>query len=92
VQLYESAVMAVFALGYVICALRRNRFVIENGFYLAVGFYGFQRFLLEFIKPYGALIGPFTLFHLLSAAVLAYAIAMIATAPNPGIADDRAVA
>lgn len=92
VQLYESATMAVFALGYVICALRRNRFVVENGFYLAVGFYGLQRFLLEFIKPYGALIGPFTLFHLLSAAILAYAIAMIATAPNPGIADDRAFA
>src|SRR5947209_13325477 len=52
VQLYESAAMGLFALGYVICALRRNRFVIENGFYLAVGFYGLQRFLLEFIKPY----------------------------------------
>ena len=76
----------------VICARRGNRFVIENGFYLAAGFYGLQRFALEFIKPYGTLIGPFTLFHLLSAAILAYAIVMIATAPNSRTADDRAFA
>ncbi len=48
---------------------RDDRFVIDNGFYLAVGFYGAQRFVWEFIKPYGALVGPFTLFHLLSAAL-----------------------
>ena len=71
--------------------------VIDNGFYLAVGFYGAQRFVWEFFKPYGALIGPFTLFHLLSAAIVAYAVVMIATAPTPkptreGEQDDRAFA
>ena len=71
--------------------------MIANGFYLAVGFYGAQRFVWEFIKPYGALIGPFTLFHLLSAAIVAYAIVMIATAPSPtpirkDERDDRAFA
>ena len=95
VQFYESAAMAAFALFYV---MRRNdRFVIDNGFYLAVGFYGAQRFVWEFFKPYGALIGPFTLFHLLSAAIVAYAVVMIATAPTPkptreGEQDDRAFA
>lgn len=95
VQLYESAAMAAFALFYV---MRRNdRFIIDNGFYLAVGFYGAQRFVWEFFKPYGALIGPFTLFHLLSAAVVAYAVVMITTAPTPkptreGEQDDRAFA
>src|ERR1700755_353313 len=64
VQLYESAAMAAFALFYVMQGRRRNAFVIDNGFYLAVGFYGAQRFLWEFMKPYGALVGPFTLFHL----------------------------
>jgi prolipoprotein diacylglyceryltransferase len=64
-------------------ARHNDRFVIDNGFYLAVGFYGAQRFLWEFIKPYGTLIGPFTLFHLLSAAIVAYAVVMIATAPTP---------
>src|SRR5262245_43920446 len=83
VQLYESAAMAAFALVYIVYTMHRNVFVIENGFYLAVGFYGAQRFALEFIKPYGTLIGPFTLFHLLSAAIIAYAIIMVATAPHP---------
>jgi prolipoprotein diacylglyceryltransferase len=92
VQLYESAAMAAFALAYVVFALRGNAFVVENGFYLAVGFYGIQRFALEFIKPYGPLVGPFTLFHLLSAAIIAYAVIMIATAPHARPLDDTAVA
>jgi prolipoprotein diacylglyceryltransferase len=99
VQLYESAAMAVFAMLYVLCArragerserparqlpkVRNDRFVIDNGFYLAVGFYGAQRFAWEFIKPYGMLVGPFTLFHLLSAVLIAYAVVMIVTAPTP---------
>jgi prolipoprotein diacylglyceryltransferase len=82
VQLYESAAMALFALVYLWRVLRRDRFVIAQGFYLAVGFYGAQRFVWEFFKPYGPVIGPFTLFHLLSAAVLVYALVMIATAPK----------
>jgi prolipoprotein diacylglyceryltransferase len=92
VQLYESASMAGFAIVYVLYATRGNRFVIENGFYLAVGFYGAQRFGWEFIKPYGTIVGPFTLFHLLSAAIIAYAAVMIATAPSPRTLDDTAVA
>lgn len=92
VQLYESAAMLLFAAVYVVCLRRRNRFVIENGFYLAVGFYGVQRFVWEFIKPYGGVIGPLTLFHILSALLAAYAIIMIATAPDRGTAHDRAFA
>jgi phosphatidylglycerol:prolipoprotein diacylglycerol transferase len=92
VQLYESASMAAFALVYVVGVLRGNRFVIDNGFYLAVGFYGAQRFLWEFVKPYGAVVGPFTLFHILSAGLVVYAIVMTATAPNQREADDRAFA
>jgi phosphatidylglycerol:prolipoprotein diacylglycerol transferase len=92
VQLYESAALAVFALVYVWRARRDDRFTINNGFYLAVGFYGLQRFVWEFLKPYGALIGPFTLFHLLSVTVFVYAAVMIATAPTPRVIDDRAFA
>jgi prolipoprotein diacylglyceryltransferase len=71
--------------------VRNDRFVIDNGFYLAVAFYGAQRFAWEFIKPYGTLIGPFTLFHLLSAALFVYAVVMIATAttPTPVQPDDK---
>jgi phosphatidylglycerol---prolipoprotein diacylglyceryl transferase len=92
VQLYESAAMAAFAVLYVWRVLRHDRFVIDNGFYLAVGCYGAQRFVWEFIKPYGALVGPFTLFHVASAALVAYAVVMIATAPSRTSVDDRAFA
>jgi prolipoprotein diacylglyceryltransferase len=91
VQLYESATMLAAAVLYVRAALRHNEFVIANGFYLVVGFYGLQRFVWEFIKPYGTLVGPLTLFHCLSAALVAYALVMIATAPRR-TADDRAFA
>jgi prolipoprotein diacylglyceryltransferase len=91
VQLYESAAMAACALAYAL-AVRRSRFILENGFYLVIGFYGLQRFLWEFFKPYGTVLGPFTLFHLLSAAIVVYAAVMITTAPKPEPADDRAFA
>jgi prolipoprotein diacylglyceryltransferase len=92
VQLYEAAAMAAFAAFYVAAVRRRDPFVIANGFYLAAGFYAAQRFAWEFFKPYGALIGPLTLFHLLSLAVFAYACAMIATAPQGTRLHDRAAA
>ena len=84
--------MAAFALFYVWRVWRDDRFVIDNGFYLAVGYYGLQRFVWEFLKPYAPLIGPFTLFHILSAAIFLYAAVMIATAPPQRAADDRAFA
>ena len=92
VQLYESAAMTACALAYTLAVCGGSRFVIANGFYLAIGFYGLQRFLWEFLKPYGTLIGPFTLFHALSAAIVVYAAVMIVTAPTPEPADDRAFA
>jgi prolipoprotein diacylglyceryltransferase len=92
VQLYESTAMAAFALVYAPRALGNDRFVIDNGLYLAVGYYGVQRFVWEFLKPYGTLIGPFTLFHVLSAALFIYAVVMIATAPIQRPANDRAFA
>jgi prolipoprotein diacylglyceryltransferase len=82
VQLYESLAMAAFAAFYVGAVLRRYDFVVTNGFYLVLVYYGLQRFIWEFIKPYGALIGPLSLFHLLSLAILFYAVVMLATAPT----------
>jgi len=92
VQLYESAAMALFAIVYVARVRRGDPFWLANGFYLAAGFYGAQRFVWEFFKPYGPLVGPLTLFHVLSAAILAYAVVMIATAPKPRGSDERAFA
>lgn len=92
VQLYESAAMAVFAIVYVLAVLNRNAFTITNGFYLFLAYYGAQRFLWEFLKPYGTLIGPFTLFHLLSLSILLYAAFMLATAAKARSMHERAVA
>lgn len=92
VQLYESGAMAAFAAVYVWRVVSHDRFWIDQGFYLAVGFYGLQRFAWEFLKPYGTLIGPFTLFHFLSAAVFLYALVMIVTAPKQENVNERAFA
>ncbi len=92
VQLYESFAMAGFAVLYVAAVLNRNNFVVTNGFYLALLYYALQRFLWEFLKPYGAMIGPFNLFHLLSLCILCYAAVMLATAPAPSPTHERAAA
>jgi hypothetical protein len=84
--------MALFAQLYVLAVVNRNAFVITNGFYLVLAFYGAQRFLWEFLKPYGTLIGPFTLFHLLSLSILLYAAVMLATAPQARPVHERAAA
>jgi prolipoprotein diacylglyceryltransferase len=92
VQLYESISMAGFAAFYVGAVLNRSHFIVTNGFYLALAYYGMQRFLWEFLKPYAALIGPLTLFHLLSLAILSYAAVMLATAPTVRVKHERAAA
>ncbi len=92
VQLYESFAMAAFAVFYITAVFRRDETILTNGFYLALAFYGLQRFLWEFWKPYGGLIGPLTLFHLLSLFILLYAVVMLATAPAARSSHERAAA
>ena len=79
VQLYESLMMAGFALIYAVQVWRGSGFWKQNGFYLAVGFYAVERFGLEFWKPYEAVAGGLTVFQYLSLALLAYALTMLAT-------------
>ena len=83
VQLYESLAMAGFAAVYVAKLIGGSARWKRDGFYYAVGFYAAQRFFLEFLKPYGAVAGGLTVFHLLSLALFGYAAAMIATAERP---------
>jgi phosphatidylglycerol:prolipoprotein diacylglycerol transferase len=83
VQLYESATMAGFLATYLVALSRRNEFWARDGFYLAVGFYGAQRFLWEFLKPYGTVLGSLTVFHLLSVALVAYAAFMLRPSRHP---------
>ena len=84
--------MAVFLAVFGVLAHRGSPLVLRNGFYLFIGVYAGQRFLWEFLKPYGTLIGPFTLFHLLSLTILLYAAVMLATAPKARPMHERAAA
>jgi prolipoprotein diacylglyceryltransferase len=74
VQLYESVAMATFLFAFLVLARRTGDRVQRTGFYLFVAVYAAQRFVWEFLKPYGTVIGPFNLFHLLSLALFAYAV------------------
>lgn len=78
VQLYESFTMLVFLLVALVLIAGRNTFFMRNGFYLLVLVYAAQRFLWEFLKPYGAVVGPFNLFHLICAGLVIYSLIMMA--------------
>jgi hypothetical protein len=65
-------VLALAAIGL------RDRFFMRSGFYVLVLVYGLQRFLWEFLKPYGAIAGPFNLFHFICGGLVIYSLAMMA--------------
>lgn len=77
VQIYESLAMVVFLLITMLLLARRQRFFMANGFYLLAIWYGGQRFVWEFLKPYGTLAGPFNIFHFFCAALIFYGLWMI---------------
>ena len=77
VQLYESFSMFAFLAVSLILLARREPFFMRNGFYLLVFFYGVQRFVWEFLKPYGHIAGPFNLFHFICLALCCYSIFMM---------------
>lgn len=77
VQLYESFTMTAFLAVALILIGRRDAWFLRNGFYALVLVYAAQRFLWEFLKPYGTVLGPLNLFHLICAALVIYACVMI---------------
>jgi len=77
VQLYEALAMAAMWLLLMHKLALQDRFWLANGFYLVVGWYGLQRFVWEFLKPYATLIGPFNLFHVVCLGLVLYAAVMI---------------
>ena len=77
VQLYESIAMTLMLLVLIQRFIARDRFWLANGFYLVVGWYGLQRFVWEFFKPYATVIGPFNLFHIVCLGLVLYAVVMI---------------
>ena len=72
--------MGLFLVLALVLIGQRNPFFMRNGFYLLVLVYAVQRFLWEFLKPYGTLIGPFNLFHFICAGLVIYSCVMIVRA------------
>jgi hypothetical protein len=72
VQLYESASMAVFLVIYLMALKQRRAWAMRRGFYVMCIWYGLQRFIWEFLKPYPRLIGPFNVFHILCLGLVIY--------------------
>jgi prolipoprotein diacylglyceryltransferase len=72
VQLYESAAMAAFLALYLLALQRRAGWALRRGFYVLVAWYGAQRFVWEFLKPYPRLIGGLDLFQFISLGLIAY--------------------
>lgn len=77
VQLYESFTMAAFLVVALILIGRRDAWFLRNGFYAMVLVYAGQRFLWEFLKPYGTVLGPFNLFHFICGGLVIYSGIMI---------------
>lgn len=80
VMLYESGAMAVFFIGCLYLMRFHLTYFQKYGFYLMCICYGGQRFLWEFLKPYGTVIGPFNVFHLCCIALIGYGICMMVAA------------
>jgi len=72
VQLYESAAMAVFLGAYLLGLRGRQAWAMRRCFYVICMWYGAQRFLWEFLKPYPRLFGPFNVFHILCLGLVIY--------------------
>jgi len=77
VQLYESLSMLLAACVFLLFLLRRPQLTMSRGFYLFAGWYGLQRFGLEFLKPYEGLTGSLNVFHFGTLLLMAYALYML---------------
>jgi phosphatidylglycerol:prolipoprotein diacylglycerol transferase len=77
VQLYESFAMLAFLGVFLAGIAARSPLFLRQGFYLFVGWYGVQRFVWEFLKPYPAVLGPLNLFHLACLALVTYSMFML---------------
>ncbi len=80
VQVYESLAMLIFLIAYLAGLARRAKWALAHGFHLMAIFYGAERFIWEFLKPYPTVIGPFNLFHIISLGLVIYGCVWIARA------------
>jgi phosphatidylglycerol:prolipoprotein diacylglycerol transferase len=73
VQLYEAIAMLLFLAAFMALLRAGIRVATRAGFHFFISVYAVQRFMWEFVKPYGTILGPFNLFHLICLGLLGYA-------------------
>jgi len=76
VQLYEAFVMAAGFGGWCLWLARAPQTAARFGFAVLIGFYGLERFGLEFLKPYARVVGPLNLFHLACLVLMVVAVVL----------------
>lgn len=91
VQIYESASMAVFLALYLMGLKTRAPWAMRRGFYAMCAWYGAQRFLWEFLKPYPSVVGPLNLFHILCGGLVVYGCAFYLADLGRERAEERAL-
>ena len=72
VEVYESLAMGLFLAFYLVGLQRRSPWAMRRGFYVFVAWYGAQRFVWEFLKPYPRLIFGLDLFQLIGLGLVTY--------------------
>lgn len=72
VQIYESLSMLAFLAVYLASLARRERWAMREGFYWMTAYYGAQRFLWEFLKPYPTILGPLNPYHFICVGLVVY--------------------
>jgi hypothetical protein len=72
VQIYESLSMLAFLCVYLLALERRDPWAMREGFYWMTAWYGAQRFLWEFLKPYPTILGPLNPFHIICVGLVIY--------------------
>lgn len=77
VQLYESLAMLVFVMLALLVLLCKRQVYLQAGFYGFALYYGLQRFMWEFLKPYATLAFGLNLFQYLCLALIGYALLML---------------
>ena len=72
VEVYESLAMAAFLACYLAGLARRAPWAMRRGFYVFAAWYGAQRFVWEFLKPYPRLAGGLDLFQFVALGLVLY--------------------
>lgn len=72
VQAYESLSMLAFLALYISGLTVRAPWAVRRGFYVFVIWYGAQRIVWEFLKPYPRLLGPLDLFQFIALGLIVY--------------------